>query len=146
MTSLGSECLQMCEFLQSSLVKVIIVYWQGITRDANQTAWICMLICTSAFQFSHNMAQNKVFLLFAGGQTGVSLSEILAFWTGASAVPPLGFTNQLQINFVHGEPTRLPVSRTCGMVLELPRGVTDQVAFAEQMKKAINWTGGFHLI
>lgn len=88
----------------------------------------------------------KAFLLFAARQSGVTLSDILAFWTGASSLPPLGFSQQLKINFVQGAPNRLPVGRTCGMVLELPRGADDQKLFAEQMLKAINWSGGFHLI
>ena len=47
------------------------------------------------------------------GQTEAALSDVLAFWTGASTIPPHGFSKELEINFVHGDPGRLPVSHTC---------------------------------
>ena len=78
-----------------------------------------------------------LFISFTAGQTEATLSDVLAFWTGASTIPPLGFSKELEINFVHGDPGRLPVSHTCGLILELTRGVSDSESFASQMKKAL---------
>ena len=33
-----------------------------------------------------------LFISFTAGQTEATLSDVLAFWTGASTIPPLGFS------------------------------------------------------
>ena len=58
---------------------------------------------------------------------------------------PLDFQKELEIKFVNGEPCRLPVAHTCGLILELTRGASDPEAFAEQMTKTLLWSGRFHL-
>ena len=82
-------------------------------------------------------------LITDGGE--VSLNEVLAFWTGAASIPPLGFDKDLGVSFVSGEIRRLPSASTCGMVLQLWRGYTDPDEFSADMVKAIRWSGGFHL-
>lgn len=73
------------------------------------------------------------------------MEDVLGFWTGASRPPPLGFSQKPEITFVDSELARLPVARTCGLVLELARGSTDPADFTASMEKAIKWSGGFHL-
>lgn len=84
--------------------------------------------------------------LFKGGASGVTLQEVLAFWTGSCSIPPLGFGKKLEISFVESVQRRLPTAHTCGMVLELWRGYTDPDEFCDDMLKAISWGGGFHLV
>jgi len=79
-----------------------------------------------------------------GGATGVTLEEVLAFWTGASSVPPLGFPNKLEVTF--GCSKQLPTAHTCGLILCIWRGYSDPDVFCEDMVKAIQWGGGFHLV
>lgn len=73
----------------------------------------------------------------------VTFADLLSFWTGASAVPPLGFDKKIEIHFVDGK-DRLPVAHTCEMSLELPRGLTVE-ELQEKLVKAIQWGGEFHL-
>ena len=95
-----------------------------------------------------------MFISFTAGQTEVSLvkqldkqdatlSDVLAFWTGASTTPPLGFSKELEINYVHGDPGRLPESHTCWLILELTRGDSDPISFASRKKNTLTWSGGF---
>lgn len=84
-------------------------------------------------------------LYISAGQTEVALEELLSFWTGANTLPPLGFQNKLEIQFVNSDSPRLPKAYTCGLVLELCRGLSDPDLFRQDMVKAITWSGGFHL-
>ncbi|MES9881586.1 MAG: hypothetical protein ABW185_11965 [Sedimenticola sp.] len=82
---------------------------------------------------------------FIGQTSGASLEDVLAFWTGARAVPPLGFPKELEVDFISCENNQLPVAHTCAMSLELKRGITDPDKFQQDMVKAITWSGGFYL-
>ena len=76
----------------------------------------------------------------------VSLSSLLMFWTGADAVPPGGFDRPLTVAFFtreEGEERRLPSSSTCGLVLMLPRGMSDPDKFKEDIVFALKNTCGF---
>nr|XP_022346140.1 uncharacterized protein LOC111138457 [Crassostrea virginica] len=53
----------------------------------------------------------------------INLNQLLAFWTGADTIPPLGFHKKLEIKFVE-DPALLPVAHTCDLSLELSRGET----------------------
>lgn len=75
----------------------------------------------------------------------VSLEDLLAFWTGASEVPPLGFDHKLRITFNENSQYLLPIAHTCTLVIRLWRGYNDPDQFRCDMIKAITWTGGFHL-
>lgn len=75
----------------------------------------------------------------------MNLQDVLFFWTGANSVPPLGFDKKFEINFVTTTEKKLPVAHTCGMILELARGILDADSFKNDMIKAIKWSGGFHL-
>jgi hypothetical protein len=74
----------------------------------------------------------------------VTLEEVLGFWTGATSVPPLGFSREMEIHFVARE--QLPVSHTCNMELMLWRGYTDPDRFIDDMYKAVKWGAEFQLV
>ncbi|XP_061191725.1 uncharacterized protein LOC133199956 [Saccostrea echinata] len=71
----------------------------------------------------------------------VTLNDLLAFWTGAAEVPPLGFDKRLKIRFKH----QLRVAHTCELEIHLWRGYSDPDNFRDDMVKAIQWGGGFYL-
>ena len=53
----------------------------------------------------------------------ITLSALLQFITGASAIPVLGFDEHLHITFVHGCPMKCkcyPTVSTCDLLLRLP--------------------------
>lgn len=71
----------------------------------------------------------------------VSLNDVLAFWTGMSEVPTLGFDHKLRITFNETSQYLLPVAHTCTLVFRLWRGHSDPDQFRSDMTKAITWTG-----
>ena len=77
----------------------------------------------------------------------VTFSDLLGFWTGSRSVPPGGFKDpsKLRIDFFAAEPgiKRLPSASTCGLVLQLPRGVEDVEEFEETMTFVVQDTEGF---
>ncbi|XP_061175742.1 G2/M phase-specific E3 ubiquitin-protein ligase-like [Saccostrea echinata] len=73
----------------------------------------------------------------------INLNMLLAFWTGADTIPPLGFHKKLEIKFVE-DPARLPVAHTCDLLLEISRGETPE-EFHRKMELAITCGGEFHL-
>lgn len=83
------------------------------------------------------------------GDEDVTLEALFMFWTGAREVPPGGF--QVDNNPIHpsiafftkDEPGRLPSSSTCGLVLYLPRGITDKDLLRQELTRAILESGGF---
>ncbi|XP_060595302.1 G2/M phase-specific E3 ubiquitin-protein ligase-like [Ruditapes philippinarum] len=79
--------------------------------------------------------------------TCVQISDLLSFWTGAVEIPLLGFETKLQIGFVsdNSQQNLLPVAHTCGMILDLPRGILCPENFKTRMIKALQWGGEFHL-
>lgn len=81
---------------------------------------------------------------YSDEESDISLAEVLMFWTGASSVPPMGFDKSLEVDFVTAQ-RKLPVAHTCGMILELVRGLSDPDLFKADMFKAVKWSGGFHL-
>ncbi|KAI4812495.1 hypothetical protein KUCAC02_023881 [Chaenocephalus aceratus] len=76
------------------------------------------------------------------------LGTILAFATGASVIPPVGFSPQPSIDFLHGHPSspkqRLPIAmaNTCINCLKLPLLETYD-DFKECMDFALGNTQGF---
>ncbi|XP_028249218.1 uncharacterized protein LOC114442703 isoform X1 [Parambassis ranga] len=88
------------------------------------------------------------YLADAEDQEGTQkLETILAFATGASAVPPIGFSPQPSIEFLHqehdgGNPFKLPIANTCINCLKLPLH-TSYDDFQENMDFALGNTHGF---
>ncbi|CAM4609845.1 unnamed protein product [Leuciscus chuanchicus] len=81
-------------------------------------------------------------------QEGIQkLETILAFATGASTVPPIGFSPQPSIEFLHLEHdaeinSKLPIANTCINCLKLPLHTTYR-DFQENMDFALGNTHGF---
>uniref|UniRef100_A0A8C7XQV1 HECT-type E3 ubiquitin transferase n=1 Tax=Oryzias sinensis TaxID=183150 RepID=A0A8C7XQV1_9TELE len=84
---------------------------------------------------------------FVTEQVGPSkFGKILSFATGASVIPPVGFSPQHSIDFLHGHsvnPGRhLPMANTCINCLKLPLLDTYE-DFRESMDFALGNTQGF---
>ena len=80
-----------------------------------------------------------------GKKSGLTLAELLQFWTGAEHPPPAGFEDVLQICFYTPELgcKRLPSSSTCGLVLSLPRGIEDPDELESMLLYTLKETQGF---
>ena len=75
------------------------------------------------------------------GLTHCSCSDILAFTTGASAIPPLGFSPQPSIKFTPA--AGLPTASTCTNTLRIPLHLTEYARFKEAFDLAIRGCQGF---
>ncbi|XP_061584191.1 G2/M phase-specific E3 ubiquitin-protein ligase-like [Cololabis saira] len=88
------------------------------------------------------------YLTDAEDQEGThKLGTILAFATGADAVPPVGFSPQPSIEFLHQEhdagfTSKLPIANTCINCLKLPLHASYR-DFQENMDFALGNTHGF---
>jgi len=74
------------------------------------------------------------------------MADILVFWTGASALPPCGFSDMLHIQFYdrpENEARRLPLASTCALILWLPRNVDDPDVLWQLILDAISLSAGF---
>jgi len=74
------------------------------------------------------------------------LAEILAFWTGADAVPPCGFSQKLTMEFYSRGPEehrRLPSASTCALTLWLPRNIQDPDELWRMLTDALTMSAGF---
>ena len=77
-------------------------------------------------------------------ELGVDPGQILAFATGASKVPPMGFPVSPNISFISGDdPWELPTASTCSLTLKLPLALTEYDNFKERMTMAVLNTVGF---
>ena len=77
-------------------------------------------------------------------ELGVDPGKILAFATGASNVPPMGFPVSPNISFIGGDdPRQLPTASTCSLTLKLPLTLTEYDNFKEHMTMAVLNTVGF---
>ena len=75
---------------------------------------------------------------------GMCLQNILSFFSGAEAVPPVGFETQASLYF--SSSAVLPTASTCALSLTLPTHYyNDPIAFKEKMTFAIMNHGGFGL-
>ena len=82
---------------------------------------------------------------YTANTSGISLEQVLDFWTAADAIPPCGFPTDLEVDFyttVTGI-KRLPSSHTCVPVLWLPRGVEEPLQLQEMLVQAITCCQGF---
>ena len=70
-------------------------------------------------------------------------SCILAFVTGATSIPPMGFDRDLTIRFISEKTRTLPIASTCSLVLWLPTALVDYDMFKERMNFALMNTIGF---
>lgn len=66
----------------------------------------------------------------------VTLEKVLEFTSGASTVPPLGFPQRPQIQFLHEGNRIFPEANTCALVLRLPLHSSYE-AFKQYMMEGI---------
>ena len=83
----------------------------------------------------------------------VTLEDVLCFWTGARAVPPMGFPRPsiiiddgqhdrpLSVEF-YDDHSRLPYVSTCGLILWLPIGL-DDLDVNSRLTRALTECAGF---
>ena len=73
----------------------------------------------------------------------MSLGRVLAFFTGADTIPPLGYASAV-LNF---NPLNLyPTASTCAVELTLPTRYAQYDQFKKQLDVAFTMHGGFGLV
>ncbi|XP_076736172.1 G2/M phase-specific E3 ubiquitin-protein ligase isoform X3 [Maylandia zebra] len=108
------------------------------------------LLCWSPSVLTADLLDSfwRDYLADAEDQDGTQkLGTIFAFATGANTVPPIGFSPQPSIEFLHQEPdaqtmSKLPIANTCINCLKLPLH-TSYKDFQENMDFALGNTHGF---
>jgi len=88
----------------------------------------------------HNAAGNGHDLMNEYVYQGpLTLPLFLQVLTGASRIPPLGFSKRVSVTWFDKEEgvVRFPKISTCGLQIELPRGCPDDEEFATYMDIAI---------
>jgi HECT-domain (ubiquitin-transferase) len=89
---------------------------------------------------SHSKNLNQITLVVSDGTNNIAVSQLLAFWTGAEAEPPLGFqtpalmmsdrqsssAKPLLVDF-YDDVGRLPYASTCSLCLWLPVNVNEDI-------------------
>ncbi len=78
------------------------------------------------------------------GAIKISLKIILAFFSGADTVPPLGFGKEATLSFNPTNP--YPTASTCALELTLPTKYTKYEEFKRQLDVAFSMHGGFGLV
>ena len=73
----------------------------------------------------------------------VTAAHILAFATGATKPPPMGFPIRPTITFIADQSSTLPTASTCSLTLRLPLALNDYEQFKDRMSLAILNTVGF---
>ena len=72
----------------------------------------------------------------------VNLAQVLAFFTGADSIPPLGFSDA-SLTFNDANP--YPTASTCGLCLTLPTKYENYSHFKKEFIYALHNHGGFGL-
>ena len=89
----------------------------------------------------------EIFLqdLEEGVVPGLSLEDLLVFITGADCLPPLGFGNNITVDFYDFEENsrRRPYASTCGLYFFLPRGFENPEEFSKFLSEALLECHGF---
>ena len=96
--------------------------------------WILVCVCVLSVMY---FAGGREVQDFGREGISVSLKQILAFATGADAIPPLGFPHSPVILFSKDRKRLLPVSSTCALSLTLSLGLMEYVIFKYNMDTAI---------
>ena len=74
----------------------------------------------------------------------VSMKMVLAFFSGADSIPPLGYGRPATLNFNATNP--YPTASTCSIELTLPTKYANFEAFKKAMDIGLSMHGGFGLI
>ena len=75
------------------------------------------------------------------GLLPVTLGEILSFATGAYAIPPAGFVDDLSVCF--NDDSMFPLASPSSLTLTLPSNYEDYTDFKEAMNTALLGAHGF---
>lgn len=79
-----------------------------------------------------------------GKESTCTLEDVLVFFTGASAIPPLGFSGKPKLVFLETPTEKLPTASTCDLHLRIPTVHGDSFnAFKEWMELGILGNSGF---
>jgi hypothetical protein len=79
----------------------------------------------------------------ADSECTVSVGTVLAFFTGADTIPPLGYTSAV-LNF--NQFNEYPTASTCAVELTLPTKHAQYEQFKKQLDVAFTMHGGFGLV
>ena len=79
---------------------------------------------------------------YTGGQSDITLRDVLSFFSGAEIIPPLGF-DDATLSFNEENP--YPTASTCGLALTLPSKYQKYEDFKEHFIFAMCNHGGFGL-
>ena len=82
-------------------------------------------------------------VILPGGECDVTLQDVLVFFTGSSAIPPLGFPVIASLNFNDENP--YPSASTCSISLTLPTKYSAFSDFKQKFVFAMTGHGGFGL-
>ena len=75
---------------------------------------------------------------YTGQESQCSLQDVLVFFTGANAIPVLGFERRPKLVFLEGPSEKLPTASTCEIHLCIPIAHGDNFAsFKEWMELGI---------
>ena len=98
--------------------------------------------CEGNYSYGNNVLSNtKLYSADDHESVGVSLEDMMAFVTGESAIPAIGFDSTPKIFFTSEE--RLPEASTCSLSLTLPRCITTFEKFKDVMATSIIGCHGF---
>ena len=78
-----------------------------------------------------------------GGTLDVTKGQVLAFFTAAEIILPVGF-NDATLNF--NDSNQYPTASTCSLSLTLPTRYDDYNTFRDKFVYAIDNRGGFGLV
>ena len=82
--------------------------------------------------------------VISGGETDLTLSSCLSFFSGAERLPPIGFETDCALNF--NRDNIYPTASTCALTLVLPTKYHDDyIQFKDKMLFGFANHGGFGL-
>ena len=73
----------------------------------------------------------------------ITPAQILAFVTGATTIPPMGFPQPITVKFIDDRTKKLPTASTCALKLRLPLSLSNYADFKKWMDMALLNTVGF---
>ena len=93
--------------------------------------------------FAKLLVKLLVTVHLGGRHEGITVGDVLAFFTGTVHLPPLGFEAGCTLNF--NDEGHYPTASTCGLILTLPTKWPDLQSFAAKFIYGVQNHGGFGL-
>ena len=85
-----------------------------------------------------------IVVMYVGGEIECTVEDVMAFFSGASEVPPLGFEKQPTIVFNHANNSILTTVSTCDLKMRLPTiHGSDYEKFKDALFLSIRGNDGF---